>query len=104
MFIYKISLMVEGNPDTPGLQADIDEAVKAALISMQEKYGRNVEELSWEERRVDGYPNLGRCTKCGAWASDWRETEHITEVSNGAVIDGKWCCDLCLPEDHPNHF
>ncbi|MDR3292739.1 MAG: hypothetical protein LBT20_01385 [Clostridiales bacterium] len=51
----------------------------------------------------------GSCAACGARTSDWREKhtaawrgEHF--LSNGARIDGKWYCDLCLPEEHINHF
>jgi hypothetical protein len=41
----------------------------------------------------------GRCCNCGAWTSDTRDRRKVKELSNGAVLDGKWYCDLCLSDE-----
>jgi hypothetical protein len=44
--------------------------------------------------------NIGKCAKCGAWATDCEADNCVSGVSNGAKIDGILYCDICLPKDH----
>lgn len=44
--------------------------------------------------------NCGKCANCGGWVTDREKPNHIPELCNGAVVDGKLLCDECLPIDH----
>lgn len=44
--------------------------------------------------------NCGKCANCGAWVTDREKPNHISELCNGAIVDGKLLCDECLPADH----
>ncbi|MFT9078468.1 hypothetical protein [Ethanoligenens sp.] len=72
----------------------------SALLSKKDGMTLNLESTGYEE--LQG--NCGKCTVCGAWATDYGQPGAFSELSNGAVVDGKWYCDVCLPFDHPNKF
>ncbi|MMZ69382.1 hypothetical protein D1872_322140 [compost metagenome] len=44
--------------------------------------------------------NCGRCNNCKSWVTNREEANPISELSNGAVVNGELLCDECLPEDH----
>ena len=48
--------------------------------------------------------NFGQCSECGTWCSNPEEPDYINAVSIGKIIDGRWLCDICMPEDDPLHF
>ncbi len=48
--------------------------------------------------------NFGKCFECGSWCSNPEEPDYIHGLSIGKIIDGRWLCDICMPEDDPLHF
>jgi len=44
--------------------------------------------------------NCDKCSNCGQWVTDREKPKAITELCNGATVDGKLLCDDCLPSDH----
>ncbi|UWG96255.1 hypothetical protein LPY66_15295 [Dehalobacter sp. DCM] len=44
--------------------------------------------------------NCGRCSKCNRWVTDREKLDAITQLCNGATVDGQLLCDDCLPPDH----
>ncbi|GMX65019.1 hypothetical protein Elgi_42890 [Paenibacillus elgii] len=44
--------------------------------------------------------NCGRCCNCNNWVTDREKPNPISELNNGATVDGNLLCDECLPEDH----
>lgn len=44
--------------------------------------------------------NCGRCNNCNNWVTNREEANPISELNNGAVVNGELLCDECLPEDH----
>lgn len=96
MYIYHIAVVIDGDEDLQ-LEYNLEKRVVQSLKCTRAEYVS-----SWSEV-LDGQ-NYGRCTKCGAWTSDWTKKMRISSFSNGAQVNGEWFCDLCLPEDHPNHF
>ena len=65
--------------------------------------GKNID-LKWIEtssRTLDiDNKNCGRCAKCGEWTTDREKPNFISELDNGATVDGKLLCDECLPPGH----
>ena len=105
MFIYKINILVNDNEDNAQIQYQIDEFVQKALDDFLNEVPNNyLQFLSTQIVDLQQTSNLGRCSQCGEWTSDSRYEGYVEEVSNGSRVDGKWFCDICLPESHPNHF
>lgn len=98
-YIYKINLMIEDTPDNLAKQARIDEFVESFI-----KDDDSVHVVSTEIVDLSETPNCGKCRNCQTWATDKRYQNSVPELSNGAVVDNEWLCDLCLPKDHPNSF
>lgn len=48
--------------------------------------------------------NYGQCSECGSWCSDPEEPDYIHGLDHGREINGRWLCDICMPEDDPFHF
>lgn len=44
--------------------------------------------------------NCGNCANCGQWVTDCEKPGRISDLCNGARIDGKLYCDECLPRGH----
>ena len=93
MYILKIAYLLNGS---------WEEAEESAVST--EELIKKGEYLSEQYVDLTGVRNFGRCCVCRAWASDKHKTGAVAEMSNGAEIDGKWYCDVCLPKDHPNAF
>lgn len=93
MYILKIAYLLDGS---------WEETEKSAAST--EGLLKKGEYLSEQYVDLTGVRNFGRCCVCRAWASDKRQIGAVAEMSNGAEIDGKWYCDVCLPKDHLNAF
>lgn len=100
MYIYKLNLMVNDSTHNLKLQNAIDTAVENALAGLN----ADVQLVSAQFVETDGCDNFGICVSCGTPVSDHGKGDCVSEVSHGAVVDEKWYCDLCLPEDHPEKF
>lgn len=98
MYIYQLNILLDGEPDS-AIEALLEAAIEKCLD--KNKINGSLESMSEEEISTD---NFGKCEGCGAWTSDHTKPDAVREVSNGAVVDGKWLCDVCLPDDHPNAF
>ena len=96
MYLYKIAVLIEGEED-PMEQYEIDQGICELLK------GKCAEYISARVEVVTGV-NYGKCVKCGAWVSDYSKKDWIKAFSNGAQVNGKWYCDICLDETHPNSF
>lgn len=93
MYILKIAYLLDGSwEETEKSAASTEELLKKG------------EYLSEQYVDLTGVRNFGRCCVCQAWTSDKRQIGAVEEMSNGAEIDGKWYCDVCLPKDHLNAF
>ena len=102
-YIYKINLLVDGETEDLQKQNMIDEIIDKAIVHL--KSNMDISVLSYQLVEVNNQTeNHGICLNCGVFTSDHTKPDPILEASNGAKVDGKWFCDLCLPEDHPNHF
>lgn len=101
VYIYKVNFLVEDDIENCELQNEIDTLVEYISLQLAAK---KVSYVSTQLNDIHENPNFGQCVNCGTWTSDSRENEFVSEFSNGAVIKGNWKCDLCLPEEHENHF
>ena len=44
--------------------------------------------------------NCGICKSCGRWATDRESPKPLSQLCNGAAVEGKLLCDECLPFNH----
>ena len=100
-YICKINFFVKKDIEDLEVQYEIDRLIKSIAPKMLEN---ETEYVSTQFLNLEECDNYGKCCNCGAWASDRRLKNFVKEFSNGAVINDDWYCDLCLPEDHENHF
>ena len=101
MYIYKINLIVEDDIENLETQNKIDGLIESIHKGLGEV---NATLTSVQINDLSDNKNFGRCSNCGAWCSDFRENDPIRELPNGAALGNMWYCDLCLLEDHENHF
>lgn len=98
MYIYSINVVFDHREeDYNKMESEIERLLEPLL---KEHEGEIVSTYSED---VSG-DNFGKCQNCGCWTSDKTKDDYIWAFSNGAKIDGKWYCDICLPPDHPNAF
>ena len=98
MYIYNMSILVKTEEEENlALEYELDDAVEAVLR------GKDAEYVSASVEEVCGQ-NYGVCAKCGAWVSDASKDDHIAAFSDGTKIGEEWYCDICLPNDYPDHF
>lgn len=102
-YVLKANFVVEESIENLELQQTLDDQFEAITNNMQ-KSGVKIKHVSSNYIEISEIDNCGNCCICGAWVSDFMKEPHIEELSNGAVIKGRWYCDICLPKDHPNHF
>jgi len=100
-YIYKINLVVEDDIDNLETQNKIDGLIENIIKELSEF---KAEFISVQLDDFSSNENYGKCSNCGAWCSDWQKDNSIREFSDGAIVDNVWCCDLCLPKNHKNHF
>ncbi|WP_145410604.1 hypothetical protein [Paenibacillus xylanexedens] len=82
------------------------------MLSISNVIGRDISvssnKLQWESISTilldPETINCGRCNNCKSWVTDREKENHIDELNNGAIINGKILCDECLPEGHPWAF
>src|SRR5262245_60953877 len=43
----------------------------------------------------DPETNIGKCSACGCWVSDYTRDDYLKGVTAGRVVDGRWLCDEC---------
>ncbi len=98
MYIYQLNIILE-QEENLATEADIENAV-ADFLKNADIRGEVVSSVSKE---ICG-DNIGRCASCGCFTSDYTKADAVRDVSNGAKVNGKWLCDVCLPQDHPNAF
>ncbi len=96
MYIHHINVLIEGSEEL-SLEDRLSDGIQNLLD------GQPAVLVSTTNEELIG-DNFGRCVKCGEWVSDCKKDNRIRWFSNGAQLDGNWYCDLCLPEDHSNHF
>lgn len=101
IYICKVNFIVEGDIEDLDKQNKMDKILDSFTAEMSDS---GIEHVSTQFSDVSENSNLGKCKNCGAWASDYRYEGFIQEVSNGAVLNNCWYCDLCLPIKHENHF
>ena len=89
MYILKVNYLVDGTI----------ESVKP--LEEQIKMGECISEQYVD---LSHNTNFGRCCLCQTWTSDKRKKNAVSEMSNGAILNGAWYCDVCLPDWHPNSF
>ena len=96
-YLYKLYIIVDDDSDNLSNQSIIDEAVEKEVEKHSNMFyiGSKICELT---------NNYGKCCQCGEWVSDHDLTGYIDGCSDGCIIDDKWWCDLCLPNDHPKSF
>lgn len=97
-YLYKLYVVVDDDSENLFHQNAVDEVVYKAIEKNTDVHfvGSIVSELNGDI--------CGKCCKCGAWVSDQALDNHIEGFSDGCFIDGKWWCDLCLPQDHLKKF
>ena len=101
MYVIKVNFVVNDSVrEDTDISLKLESLIEDALIGI----GIDAEHISSEFIDMDQNDNCGMCAECGNWTSDYGKENCIQELSNGAIVDGKWLCDLCLPKDHPNHF
>ena len=100
-YVFSVNLLVEGDVENISIQ-NIEDIFEKILASCSLK--DDVTILSTQIDDISDNENYGKCINCGDWASDKRYESNISQMSNGAKVDDQWYCDICLPEDHPNHF
>lgn len=98
-YIYKINLIVEGSPDDLVKQARIDDSIETLI-----RNDDSINVVSTEIVDLSLNLNCGKCRNCQTWVTDKRYDNSVSELSNGAIVNGEWLCDLCLPKQHPNSF
>jgi hypothetical protein len=112
--LLTISFLVEQDPAEAAqmpfpLRADeeIRKAVLAAVAAVL-SYRPDVR-VKWSSSSIvplDGKPGVGRCAVCNRWVSDVENATDLTptEISRGAVVEGRYRCDEHLPHGHPLCF
>jgi hypothetical protein len=98
-YLYNVSIFIDDDSDNLEYQNVIDDLLDKGIA----RYSK-LEYVSARIIELDHCSNSGKCSNCGARVSDHDEENCITEFSDGCIIEGKWYCDLCLPEEHPKHF
>ena len=99
-YIYRINLLIRESADDESIQLNIDEAVERFVLQSKDS---GIEFVSTQV--INLYDdNCGQCCICGAWTSDHAKENSICEFSDGEKLEGKWYCDICLPENHEKHF
>lgn len=96
MYVCSFNVLIDSEQNRE-LEWEIAEAIKSSFAD------KRIELVSMSIEDVNGN-NYGRCENCGEWVTDNTKENRISAFSVGAKVDGKWFCDLCLPEDHSNHF
>lgn len=99
MHIYKINILFESDGEDLAWQQNAEEALQALL-----KDRGRAELVSSEVVDLPPAASIGRCATCGAWVSDYAAPFPVRELSSGVKRNGKWLCDLCVPENDPDHF
>ena len=98
-YIYKVNFLIEADPKDLAKQEKIDEYIDTLV-----KTDDSLQVVSQEIIDLSNNSNCGQCVKCHTWATDKRLDNSISELSNGAIVNKDWLCDLCLPKNHPNAF
>lgn len=96
MYIYRVNVLIKGEENLM-LEEKIDTVLKDSLTNSLGEH------ISSTIVTIEG-TNFGKCVKCGCFCSDRRKKDYIVDFSCGAIVNGKWFCDICLPLDHPNSF
>lgn len=95
-YLYHLSVLIDGTENL-ALEHELDEILQNHLT------GRCAELVSSASELLAG-ENYGQCVSCGAWVSDRSAPDSVRAFSDGAKIEGKWYCNLCLPQGHPKAF
>lgn len=101
-YILTINMIVDGNIDDANMQNKIEYLFEEAINKSEIR--DDVAIISTEFTDIIGNKNYGRCIKCGEWVSNKSLNPNVSQMSDGAIVNDHWYCDLCLPENHPNHF
>ena len=109
-WLLTVSVLIEQDTEVlDGRRTDdeFQEAVTAAIAALSA--GRTDTVVEWQSSSstpLDGVPAVGRCAVCQQWVFDLdnftRDTP--TGISRGAVLDGRYRCDVHLPTGHPHCF
>jgi hypothetical protein len=112
-WLLTVSVLVEQDEETllheGGGRTD-DEIRKAVAEAIAALYaGRCDTTVEWQSMTsvpLDGKPATGRCAVCNCWMYDVENCTDFTptRISRGAVVDGRYLCDVHLPPDHPLAF
>ncbi len=103
-YIHQFNLFIEEESfEEDESLMDFDDEIQALYEAFLRREGIRGEWISSRSKTILT-ENFGRCRLCGCPTSDKTQEHAVEEVSNGAIVDGDWLCDTCLPPDHPNAF
>ena len=103
-YILKLNLLIGTSANDLHTQNFVEDTIVDTTKTLSKNCNCEINCVSTEIIEIDDSCVFGRCVNCGEWVSDSRLSDCVREFSNGAMINGKWYCDICLPDDHPNHF
>ena len=111
-WLLTVSVLIEQDEDTllrEGWRTDEEfrNAVADAIAALYA--GRSDTVVEWQSLTsvpLDGKPATGRCAVCNCWMYDVENCTDFTptRISRGAVVEGRYLCDVHLPPDHPVAF
>lgn len=103
MYVCKFNVLVMSDKTSSDETLDLMIENQVSELLKKELVDVDAELISISFEDIVG-ENWGRCEKCGAWTTDNSKPDNIDSFSPGANVNGRWLCDLCLPEGHPNRF
>lgn len=104
MYILRFNLLIDADIEDLKIQYGIEGELDAFVSNSPEMIRQKVVHISSQLEDVDNNSNFGMCINCGTWATDFTKDNSVNGMSNGAILNDSWYCDLCLPIDHPNRF